>query len=105
MPQPVLHRLHIPLSSISVSHIYNLRQRRHYRGCWMSYTKTRPVQVAIGERRRPQPLGRPGYLRVDTVHQGDRDGGKGVYQIKAVDEVTQWQALDSQKAHRLKFTG
>ena len=59
------------LASISVAHIYNLRQRRRYRECRMNYTKTRPVQVAIGERRRPQPGGRPGYLRVDTVHQGD----------------------------------
>jgi transposase InsO family protein len=86
------------LSSISVAHIYNLRRRRHYRECWMSYTKTRPVQVAIGERRRPQPLGRPGYLRLDTVHQGDRDGVKGVYHINAVDEVTQWQAVGAVSA-------
>jgi transposase InsO family protein len=53
------------------------------------------VQVAIGERRRPQPGGRPGYLRVDTVHQGDLDGIKGVYHINAVDEVTQWQVVGS----------
>jgi hypothetical protein len=81
------------LATISVAHIYNLRKRRHYRECWMSYTKTRPVQVAIGERRRPDPQGRPGYLRVDTVHQGDLDGVKGVYHINAVDEVTQWQVV------------
>ena len=81
------------LASISVAHIYNLRQRPHYRECGMSYTKTRPVQVVIGERRRPQPGGRPGYLRVDTVHQGDLDGVKGVYHINAVDEVTQWQVV------------
>src|ERR1035438_10028181 len=49
------------LASISVAHLYNLRQRPHYRECGMSYTKTRPVQVAIGERRRPQPGGKPGY--------------------------------------------
>ncbi len=53
------------------------------------------MQVAIGERRRPQPGGRPGYLRVDTVHQGDLDGIKGVYHINAVDEVTQWQVVGS----------
>lgn len=83
------------LASISVAHIYNLRKRQHYRECWMSYTKTRPVQVAIGERRRPQPGGKPGYLRVDTVHQGDLEGVKGVYHINAVDEVTQWQVVAS----------
>ena len=81
------------LASISVAHIYNLRKRRRYRECRLNYTKTRPVQVAIGERRRPQPGGRPGYLRVDTVHQGDRDGVKGVYHINAVDQVTQWQVV------------
>lgn len=83
------------LALISVAHIYNLRKRQHYRHCWMSYTKTRAVQVAIGERRRPQPGGKPGYLRVDTVHQGDMEGVKGVYHINAVDEVTQWQVVGS----------
>src|ERR1039457_3156178 len=59
----------------------------------MVYQATRPTKVAIGERRRPEPGGRPGYLRVDTVHQGDLDGVKGVYHINAVDEVTQWEVL------------
>lgn len=86
------------LASISIAHIYNLRSRRHYRECFISYTKTRPVKVAIGERRRPQPNGKPGYLRVDTVHQGDMDGVKGVYHINAVDEVTQWQVIGSVSA-------
>jgi hypothetical protein len=54
---------------------------------------TKPTSVSIGERRRPDPQGRPGYLRVDTVHQGDWDGVKGVYHINAVDEVTQWQVM------------
>jgi hypothetical protein len=30
---------------------------------------------------------------VDSVHQGDMDGIKGVYLINAVDEVTQFQAV------------
>jgi transposase InsO family protein len=83
------------LATVSVAHIYNLRKRRRYRECRMSYTKTRAVQVAIGERRKPQPGGQPGYLRVDTVHQGDQDGIKGMYHINAVDEVTQWQVIGS----------
>src|ERR1019366_8622289 len=58
-------------------------------------TKARAMQVAIGERRAPQPEGRPGYLRVDTVHQGGRDGVKGVYHINAVDEVTQWEVVSA----------
>src|SRR6202521_5446634 len=86
------------LAAISVAHIYNLRKSRAYREKRIFYTKTRPVQVAIGERRRPDPQGRPGYLRVDTVHQGDLDGVKGVYHINAVDEVTQWQVAGAVSA-------
>jgi len=86
--QKILHRefhdygdpRYARLATISVAHIYNLQ-------------KTRPVPVAIGERRRPNPQGRPGYLRVDTVHQGDLEGVKGVYHINAVDEVTQWEVV------------
>lgn len=81
------------LSNISVAHIYNLRKRRTYRARRLVYEKTRPTKVGIGERRKPNPQGRPGYLRVDTVHQGDLDGVKGVYHINAVDEVTQWQEV------------
>ncbi len=81
------------LAEISVSHIYNLRQTHTYRQRRVRYQKTRPTAVSIGERRRPRPEGRPGYLRVDTVHQGDRDGVKGVYYVNAVDEVTQWQVV------------
>src|SRR5579863_9780297 len=79
------------LADISSAHIYNLRKLRSYRERVMVFTRTRPTPTAIGERRRPEPGGRPGYLRVDTVHQGDLDGVKGVYHINAVDEVTQWE--------------
>ena len=78
-----------------MAHIYNLRKSRAYREKRIFYRKTRPVQVAIGERRRPDPQGRPGYLRIDTVHQGDLDGVKGVYHINAVDEVTQWEVVSA----------
>ena len=81
------------LATISAPHIYNLRKSRVYRERRIVYQKTRPVKVTIGERRRPDPQGRPGYLRIDTVHQGDLDGVKGVYHINAVDEVTQWQVV------------
>ena len=86
------------LAGISVAHLYRLRQRRAYRQRRLHFTKTRPTAVSIGERRRPHPQGRPGYLRVDTVHQGDRDGVKGVYHINAVDEVTQWQVVGATAA-------
>src|SRR5947209_1372966 len=81
------------LSSISVPHIYNLRKRRAYLDRIICYQKTKPVKVNIGERRRPDPRGRPGFIRIDTVHQGDWEGAKGVYHINAVDEVTQWEVV------------
>ena len=81
------------LAGLSVAQLYRLRHGRAYRQRRLAYQPTRPTQVAIGERRRPDPQGRPGYLRVDTVHQGDQDGVKGLYHINAVDEVTQWQVV------------
>lgn len=82
------------LASLSVAHLYRLRATRSYRQRRVVCQPTRPAPVSIGERRRPDPQGRPGYLRVDTVHQGDDlDGSKGVYHINAVDEVTQWEVL------------
>ena len=81
------------LASISASHIYNLRRTRAYREHHVHYTKTRSSGVSIGERRKPQPHGKPGHLRVDTVHQGDSGSGKGIYHINAVDTVTQWQIV------------
>jgi transposase InsO family protein len=81
------------LARISAPHIYNLRKSRAYRDRNIIFQKTRPVKVTIGERRRPDPPGRPGFLRVDTVHQGDMEGTKGVYHINAVDEATQWQVV------------
>ena len=47
----------------------------------------------MGERGRPEPGERPGFLRVDTVHQGDGEGVNGVYHINAVDAVTQWEVV------------
>jgi len=83
------------LAAISNGHLYNLRRNPRYRQQRKNYQKTRPSAVAIGERRRPDPGGRPGYLRVDTVHQGDTENGKGVFHINAVDEVTQWEIAAS----------
>jgi hypothetical protein len=77
------------LATLSVAHLYNLRQRPSYQHQRQVWTKTRPTGVPIGERRAPAPNNRPGYLRVDSVHQGDQDGIKGVYHINAVDCVTQ----------------
>lgn len=81
------------LAGISNGHLYNLRQHKTYQAKRGAFDKTRPTEVNIGERRKPAPDGCPGYLRVDSVHQGDLDGIKGVYLINAVDEVTQFQAV------------
>ncbi len=83
------------LAGISVSHLYNLRQSTPYARQRGTVNKTHPVQSHIGERRKPRPEGRPGYIRVDTVHQGDWDGTKGVYHVNAVDEVTQFEGVAS----------
>lgn len=81
------------LSTISVSHLYNLRDTRQYRSNTVFFTKTKATVIPLGIRKKPEPEGRPGYLRIDTVHQGDFDGEKGVYHINVVDEVTQWEIV------------
>jgi hypothetical protein len=81
------------IRGISVAQIYNLRHSKRYRV--KRHIHTKPVISRIGERARPEPQGRPGYIRVDTVHQGDDKGQKGVYHINAVDEVTQWEIVAS----------
>jgi len=86
---------YVRLATISVAHLYNLRHHQRYRERLLNYTKTRPAAVSIGERRKPQPQGQPGFLRLDTVHQGDQPDAKGVYHINAVDEVTQWEVAGS----------
>lgn len=83
------------LSHISVSHLYNLRKANGYQRQRRQFEKTRPSRSSLAVRRKPNPQGRPGYLRLDTVHQGDLDGVKGVYHINAVDEVTQFQCVFS----------
>ena len=81
------------LAAISASHIYNPRRSRTYREQRLHHTKTRASAVNIGERRKPEPRGQPGHLRVDTVQQGDTPKGKGLYHINAVETVTQWQIV------------
>lgn len=83
------------ISGISVSHIYNIRKHKqqYLSSEVIKYSKTVPVTIPIGERTKPKPNGQPGYLRVDSVHQGDREGVKGVYHVNVVDEVTQMEVV------------
>jgi len=83
------------LAGLSNGHLYNLRHSPTYLRRRGSVNKTRPVNIAIAERRKPRPEGRPGFLRVDSVHQGDLNGIKGLYHINLVDEVTQFQFVGS----------
>jgi hypothetical protein len=66
------------LAKISVAQIYRFRNSAAYRKRNTTYQPTRPTVIPIGERRKPQPQGLPGYLRIDTVHQGDQNGHKGI---------------------------
>lgn len=70
------------LATRSNGHLYNLRQHKTYQASRGAFDKTGSVANALGER---------GYLRVDSVHQGDLDGLKGLYLVNAVNEVTQCQ--------------
>ncbi len=81
------------LAGISVSHLYNLRASKTYQRQRCVLTKTRPKAASIGQRRKPCPNDQPGYIRIDSVHQGDQDKRKGIYHVNAVDEVTQFQII------------
>ena len=65
-------------------HLYRIRQ---------STTSGRPIARRNpghpGRRRKPHPQGRPGFLRVDSVHQGTSMGARGCTIL--VDEVTQYE--------------
>lgn len=85
------------ISNISVSYIYYVRNHnRQYNSSKAKYfSKTKPVNSNLGKRQKPCPNGIPGYVRVDTVHQGDFNGKKGIYHINIVDEVTQYEIVFS----------
>jgi len=88
------------IADISSSHIYAIRiNNRQYNSSsakWVAHT--RAVPIPIGIRAKPRPQGRPGFVRVDTVHSGDLGGQKGAYHINIVDEVTQWEMIATVEA-------
>ena len=83
------------ISEISISHLYNIRNNNlQYESSEALFFKhTQSAKADIGIRRKPMPFGLPGFLRIDTVHQGDLDGVKGVYHINIIDEVTQYEMI------------
>ena len=79
------------LAQLSVSHLYNLRKSNGYQVLRTAFTKTHPACNSIGVRKAPAPEGRAGFVRIDSVHQGDQNGMKGVSHSTCVDAVSQWQ--------------
>ena len=70
-----------------------MRRRTAYRQHHVHHTKTRARRVGIGERRKPGQRGKPGYLRADTVHQGNTSTREGPCHIDAAGAVAQWQIV------------
>ena len=68
----------VRLAHISVSHSYNPQRCRADRSQRVVFDRTPTRQVGIAERRKPDPQGQPGYLRVDTVRQGHGDSRPGL---------------------------
>jgi len=79
------HQQYQTIAKVSHSHITNLRHHPIYESHWVNHTKAR--QVPIGISMKPENHGKPGSIRVDTVHQRD------VYHINSVDEITQWEIV------------
>lgn len=73
------------IAQISSSHINNLRKHQIYRASWLNHTKAR--QISIGITMPPENYGKPGSIKVDTVHQRE------IYHINSVDEITQTEIV------------
>ena len=70
----------------------HLRKSTGYQARRMRLTKSCAVCNPIGVRKAPRPNGHAGWVRIDTLHQGDLDGLKRVDHITCVDAMSQWQA-------------
>ncbi len=85
------------LYNISVAGIYRLRGSKYYTEKALHISHTYATNIPIWVRKKPRPNGKPGYIRIDTVHQGDIKDSEGyikwVYHINLVDEVTQWEIV------------
>ena len=79
------HEKYQTIAKVSRSHLNNLRKHPVYRNSYVN--PTNPSVVPIGITEKPENFGRPGSVRVDTVHQRD------VYHINSVDEILQWEVV------------
>ena len=71
------------VAGISVAQIYRLLAAKRLPSAGGCSPRPGPRRCRSASGAGPIPQGQPGFLRVDTVHQGDRDT-KGVYPINAV---------------------
>ena len=79
------HANYQTIARVSRSHLYNLRGNSIYRSKWVNHTKSRIIPIGITQP--PENYGRPGSIRIDTVHQ------RNLYYINSVDEITQWEII------------
>jgi len=79
------HREFQTIAGVSHSHIDNLRDAQIYKNSWVNHTKARVVPIGITMP--PENMGKPGSIRVDTVHQNE------VFHVNSVDEMTQWEIV------------
>jgi hypothetical protein len=79
------HQNYQTIAKISHAHITNLRHHSVYKSHWLNHTKARIIP--IGVTMAPENHGKPGSIKVDTVHQRD------IYHINSVDEITQWEVV------------
>ena len=82
------------IKDISVSYMYKLFGKTHDRRA-NKFFGTKPKNSTIGIRAPLTYDGCAGHLNVDTVHQGDRNGEKGIYHVNIVDSLTQWELIAS----------
>jgi transposase InsO family protein len=101
------------LAGISSSHIYNLRKNYLYHQNIATFTKTKASKGpknTLGIRRKPRPNGVPGFLRVDSVHQGDLPMDERQQVIDSVDssttakELTEGLSIDINRGNLTSLT-
>ena len=72
------------LGSVWVAHRYNWRNNACCRNERVIVTQTRPTKaVHIGVHKAPKPDRRPGFIGIDSGHQGELDGSTNPYPFGA----------------------
>ncbi len=89
------------LAKLSNGHLYNLRKSPTYRNLRTVWTLTCPTAVRIGVRRRPDPRGRPGYVRVGqfTKSRARHTNDNALVESKNGSVIRKWLGYDHIPAH------